>query len=851
METRSLICRAGFALLVVGACQVARTPRRETPRAGGPRRAAAPERDRSEPPKRDSSDSPKRESAEAPPAPPALPKVIPAGGGPDLRETTPDKTKNTHNLGPTGALGWMYVEKGMTVKARQILVTAVDKGSPADGVLETGDVILGTFGRPFAEDARKALGKAIGRAETRACRGVLPLIVWRKGETRSVNVKLQILGSYSDTSPYDCPKARKILEQGCALIARDIKDQNRFPINELALMASGKPEYTELVRTSARALAASVAETEKLWKAVSGGGKATWGLGYRNLFLTEYFLATRDRAVFPAIEAYTICIARGQGKYGTWGHGLFGPGRDGELHGPVPPYGPVNQAGLPAFVSMVLAEKCGVRDPELKPAIARASRFFGNYVGKGFIPYGEHRPGVGHDDNGKTSITTLAFALQGKRRETRFFSKMVTASYESREWGHAGSGFSYVWGPIAANCGGPKAMAAFMKEMRWYHDLVRRWDGSFCYVTVGGGFGKSYRGVFNSTASHMLGLATPLKKLHITGRDQDRSLWLSDRDVAEAIEAERWLGDNAHAKRTTEHLIGGLSKWSPLDRAWSARELGKRKDDVLPRLLRMLKSRNVNDRLGAVIAMGQLKARAVPALEAIADLFDDDDRWVRVQAAEALRAIGPACRPVLTRMLEAVAVKDETDPMEFGAGSLAYALFYPGGASGPPGVLARSIEGIDRKLLYPAIRAVARNPDSHARGCLRSTYGLLTLEDAKVLGPEIIDSVENMAPANTMFSKGVRLAGLKMMVRLGIKEGPRLAIMMIDIKEWGRNYVTAVSLDVLKQYRGGARPVLPDLRRLKAQWIDEKRKDWIKKADELIALIENDKDPPKLVSLAE
>ncbi|MHC5054184.1 MAG: HEAT repeat domain-containing protein [Planctomycetota bacterium] len=349
----------------------------------------------------------------------------------------------------------------------------------------------------------------------------------------------------------------------------------------------------------------------------------------------------------------------------------------------------------------------------------------------------------------------------------------------------------------------------------------------------------------------MLGLATPLKKLYITGRDQDGSLWLGAREVAEAIRAERWLGENAHSERTTEKLIKGLSSWSPLDRAWSARELGKRKDDILPRLVRMTKSPRANDRLGAVIAMGQLKGRALPALERIADLFEDDDRWVRVQAAEALRSIGPACRPVLTRMLGAVAVKDETDPMEFGAGSLAYALFYPGGASGPPGVLAKSIAGIDRKLLYPAIRVVARNPDSHARGCLRSTYALLTLEDARVLGPEIIASVENMAPANTMFSKGVRLAGLQMMARLRIKEGPRLAIMMIDIKEWGRNYVTAVSLEVLKKYRGAARPVLPDIRRLKAQWIAEKRKDWVKKADELIELIENDRDPPKLVSLAE
>jgi len=767
----------------------------------------------------------------------------------DLTRTTPAKTNNSYNLGPTGALGWMYVEGAMTVKARQILVTKVENGSPADGKLEVGDVILGVFGEPFTRDARKSFGWAIGRAETEEAKGILPLIVWRKGRTKTVDLRLQVMGAYSDTSPYGCPKAKRILEQGCALIARDIRKENRFPINELALMASGKPEYMERVRESAHALAASVPETEKLWAASCHNGKHTWGFGYRNVFLTEYYLATGDRTVVPAIRAFTACIARGQGRYGTWGHGLFGPGPDGKLHGPIPPYGPVNQAGLPCFVSLVLARKCGIRDPELEPAIARANRFFGYYAGKGSIPYGEHRPGIGHDDNGKTSIAAVAFALQGRRAETRFFSKMVTASYESREWGHCGNGFSYVWGPIAANCGGQKAIAAFMKELRWYYDLARRWDGAFVYTGTGGGVASSYRGVFNSTASYMLGYAVPLRKLHITGRDAEEELWLSEADVAEAIAAERWRGGNAHAKRTTEHLLAGLRSWSPLDRAWSARELGTRKDNVVPQLLAMLESEKTNDRLGAVIALGQLKGRAVPALDAIAARLRDEDRWVRVQAAEALRTIGAPARPVLVQMLESVADRDEADPMEFGAGALAYALFYPGGSYGPRGILAESLEGVDKGLLYPAIRAVAANPDSHARGCLRSTYSLITLDDAKALAPEFLASVKEMAPANTMFSKGVRLAGIQAMARLHIEEGIPLALMMINLRDWGRNYITMVSLDVLEQYRGAARPFLPELKRLEAEWRAEKRVDFLKKLTEVVAAIESDKSPPTLIGL--
>jgi len=766
----------------------------------------------------------------------------------DLTKTTPPKTSNSYNLGPTGAMGWMHVEGGMTVKARQILITSVEKGSPSDGALLVGDVILGAFGKSFARDARKAFGLAIGRAEAKD--GALPLIVWRKGGRRTVSLKLEPMGAYSDTSPYNCPKARKILDQGLAVIAKNVNDQNRFPINQLALLASGRPEYMKLVRASARAMAAGTPEVEALWKAANHNGKHTWSFGYKNIFLTEYYLATGDKSVLGAIKAYTVSIARGQGRYGTWGHGLFGAGRDGKLHGPIPPYGPVNQAGLPCFVSMVLARKCGIEDPELDAAIARSNRFFGNYVGKGAIPYGEHRPGAVHDDNGKTSIAAMAFALQGRRTETQFFSKMVTASYESREWGHAGSGFSHVWGPIAANCGGPRAMAAFMKEMRWYHDLVRRWDGAFVYVPVGGGgVAGSYRSVFNSTGSHMLGYAAPLRKLYITGRDAHKENWLGDKDIAEAVEAERWLGDNAHSKRTIKHLLAGLSKWSPLDRARSAAELGRRKENVLPQLLAMLESRKVNDRLGAVIALGQLRGRAVPALDAIAGMLNDEDRWVRVQAAEALRTIGPAAKPVLPQMLKAASVKDKTDPMEFGVGALAYALFYPGGSYGPRGILAGSIAEIDKKSLYPAIRAVATNPDSHARGCLRSTYKLITMEDVKALAPEFYSSVRDMAPANTMFSKGVRLAGVQAMARLRIEEGMHLAIMLINLRQWGRNYVTAVSLDILKQYRGAARPVLPDLKKLKVQWRKERRADWVKKADELIAGIENDKNPPKLISL--
>ena len=170
-------------------------------------------------------------------------------------------TKNDFNLGPTGARGWMYVKStGITVgsltgEARQILITKIDNGSPADGVLQVGDVVLGVEGKLFDDDARKCFGRAITRAEEEKNRGRLKLIVWRGGRKQDVSLKLRVMGSYSDTSPYDCPKAARILEDGYRYLLEHPKAGNRFHMKELALMASGREEFLDEVRKAARSAA--------------------------------------------------------------------------------------------------------------------------------------------------------------------------------------------------------------------------------------------------------------------------------------------------------------------------------------------------------------------------------------------------------------------------------------------------------------------------------------------------------------------------------------------------------------------------------------------------------------------
>ena len=57
----------------------------------------------------------------------------------------PEGAKHDWNLGATGARGWMFSKKLVTTEARQIAITKVEKGSPADSILVAGDIITVSY----------------------------------------------------------------------------------------------------------------------------------------------------------------------------------------------------------------------------------------------------------------------------------------------------------------------------------------------------------------------------------------------------------------------------------------------------------------------------------------------------------------------------------------------------------------------------------------------------------------------------------------------------------------------------------------------------------------------------------
>ena len=259
----------------------------------------------------------------APLAAPSLTAASPsATGNPDFTQgdKIPEGAQPRLEPRATGARGWMFSDKLVTTDARQIYVTKVEKDSPADGILAVGDVILGVGGKPFSYDPRTELGQALTTAESEAGGGNLSLIRWRAGKTEEVVVKLPVLGTYSATAPYDCPKSQRILEQGCKALAERIADpsyrENAITrsLNALALLASGKDEYLPLVRKEAH------------WAAdFSADSFQTWYYGYVMMLLSEYEMATGDESVMPGLRRLALEAANGQSIVGSWGHGFAEP----------------------------------------------------------------------------------------------------------------------------------------------------------------------------------------------------------------------------------------------------------------------------------------------------------------------------------------------------------------------------------------------------------------------------------------------------------------------------------------------------------------------------------------------
>jgi hypothetical protein len=730
----------------------------------------------------------------------------------------------TFNLGATGMRGWAYyVHPANTSESRQIQVSHVESGSPANGVLAVDDVILGADGTGatplnFSSDARKSLAYAIQDAEARTP-ATLKLLRWRSGSTSTVTLTLQTMGAYTATAPYSCPKSALILDQGLQYVYNN-ESVGNYSFGGLTLLTTGDAAHLAKAQTEARALIPSASYRDYLMRDEldTSGGLPVWDRGHKLIFLAEYYLATGDAQVLPAIEAYAINIANNRSMFGTFGHG-FADWKHGAIGGG---YGTVSSAGLPCMLGLVLAKECGLTNPELDPAIEAANTFFAWYKGKGAIPYGDHEPYMAYESNGKNGLGAIYFGLQGNHAEEgKFFAQMATASHGEREWGHTGAFFNYLWAPLGAAQGGEEAAAEHFSRISWMLDLNRCWDGRFVYDCINGEGPTSspnsdtYNSFKMSTAA-LLTYALPHRKLRITGKDQVVNL-LTSTDVTEAVQAKDYDANS----RNNGQLISDLSNWSPLVRLQAAEKLGTNgvSGAELSQITDLANNTAGNTasgtRAGACLALGQIGNSSSAGV--LVALLTDSDNYVRFSAAEGMRHLPTSANLAHLNTLLSAAASTATpldplseDPMQFAHGRLSMLLFYGGGVFGPAGIISGDgIDGVDRNLLYPAIRAVAETAHGSARSSLYNTYQNLDYADVLALSESIVDSIIERAPSDRMFNHAIRAGGVSILRQHNIAEGVPAGMIYAADTTWnGANVIEAYS--ALGAYGGSVTTVTPD-----------------------------------------
>lgn len=778
-------------------------------------------------------------------------------------------------LGPTGAFATIYYRD-----PRQMQISSITKGTPADGRLKVLDVILGvssprvahgkhtkvdekcqqpgcgasgkagTCGH-FSSEARKALSAAITESERKG--GKLVLNIWRpeadiveiplekvyrgkalarakkagerryktvlkqpvSGKTISVALSLPVKGTFSATAPWECQKTQLLINDAAqAIVKRPISKgaaQIANYLDALGLLATGEEKYHPIVQEFAR-IKAKQCETLDIMKK----GVNCWDSGYLNLFLTEYYLITKDETVLPGIKALSTILAYGQSGVGTWSHGTAYVTLNG-LYGPSMAYGAMNSCSVVCALSLVTAQKCGITTKPVNDAVIRSRDFYKFYEDKGTIPYGDHKPAHNHNNNGRNAMAAVFYDLLGDKEATKYYSRMTLASHDTLEGGHTGHFFGTQWGVLGASRGGPLAANTFAKNTLWFTELERRADGSSVYQYQLKGDHHKYGG-WSTSGQRLLQHCLPRKALYITGKKASCIPPFTDAEVKTIVDAATYHP----AGLSVKELMAHLSSWSLVVRQSAAEELGKRDDHLVDELVAMLDSPKRFARYGACTALrycGRESEKAVDKI--VARIENDKDISLHFFAVYALspvkarkggssypHSLGSASSKALPALLK-MAAKEEpiNDPMQKLSGFIADLLLGNG--------LLHEGEGskvVDRKLLTPAMKSWLANPNGGVRSTASKFYKYASEKDLETLWPDIYYSTKYAAPSGVMFAGGVRADGLEIIAKNRFKEGIDLSLDYLYLAGWGKYTRPPAAFNALSYYGSAMKPYLEEMR---------------------------------------
>ncbi|HKK18059.1 MAG TPA: DUF6288 domain-containing protein, partial [Opitutales bacterium] len=742
-------------------------------------------------------------------------------------------------LGPTGMVG--------SYSKNSIKVTEVIGGSPADGRIKAGDEIIGLASELFSGDVRHSLAAAIDQAEAEESGGKLTLLL--KGK-REVNLKLEVLGSYSTTAPYDCPKSERIIRRAADYLAAEIensldpenrKSRGRFDSGAthtalLGLMAIGEQRYLDLVAKAIRTSKVTNPDFEAIEALLDGTGRdlgyVGWYWGYNCILLGEYYLLTGDESVLPALRAYAVGLARGQDAGGLWGHRMATNGR-------LPGYAQMNQSSLSSFLGMLFAWKCGIDDPVLKKGIEKTSPYFASHIGRGTFKYGVHGPNPKEfNNNGMSGLAAVCMNLRENEEGVKFFSKLCATSYDTLERGHASNFFNPLWTPLGANYSGPEVTQRFFEHSLWLHTTYRNWDGSFHRN------GREFHKEGSQTGVALLTYCLPRKALVITGREADPTLWLR----GDEAEATLQMSQIDYESKTVEELLAMFDHAMPMVRMRAVWSLRGRESGFVPKVAAMLESGNKLQKISAMEYFGYKcpPEQAYPQIVAIGEILRDQgaDSELRKKAATVLSFHGEAAYDYYNDMLQLVLDEEPEDhfreidqavgeslnrmcPKPFGAGLVT-----------------------DKKLFFAAARKLIDHKRQHARSAGIKMLSDMPLEELHHVAEDLMYIIEDEDRTYHSYHGWQHTIGpaIEVLAGLNIKEGlPHAAgILEREGGKWG--FKVRMLCAALPKYGANARAALAEIKQdERLENIEEGRFGRIWRR--MVEAIEEDPAPKKLVTL--
>lgn len=462
--------------------------------------------------------------------------------------------------GPDAAVGGWYYNLGITgirvqlipSAPKHLLVKYVFPGTPADGIVEAGDILTGAGGAAFVEDHQDGYGPAVfgaqgpigefsvalEAAQDPAGPGSLGVTLVRAGATQQVSLAVgTAYGAFTDTFPYSCPKSALIREELLDYLV-SVQGSNgswgsppHDTFAPLALLTSSDPAHR-----------AAVVENVQFHTETTIGdlsdlqGLDNWRYMAAAIVLSEYYLLTQEAAILPELqEVYDFLVltqyrdlsqvdprvkithpgsypSAPEEQHGGWGHN---PGFEG--------YGPIAMLTGQGALAFALMSRCGieVRRDRADAAYEYLKRGTGT---NGYLWYiDDVANNNSWADHGRTGASALANFLSPYsggtyRRDAAKHTALMGLHPESFPDTHGSPtmGMGYAAAGLAFD---PPNLVQLMDKNRFWFALSQCADGSFYYQPNrdNAGYGSDSR--ISASAVTAFIFSIPLGNLVVTGRE--------------------------------------------------------------------------------------------------------------------------------------------------------------------------------------------------------------------------------------------------------------------------------------------------------------------------------------------